>query len=233
MITQSFDPDLTKTRGLLAAGLLLVTSLFIFWAGWHYPAAEQSTFAAGLTRGEVLQVTPSQERGDNLLLGYDDGSGTQQLGHEHHDEGKHRVGDRVWISYIRSDPQMARIDPSMPWEIASMMAIGVPGFVAGFWLVARTLRRCAQRRLALTEWTRMNVQAPRIQTSFLQVGPLRRWRLQARMLDQKSAHWHDIHSDWCGSLRVPAIAANSDWTVLVDPREPRQYWLPPLIVDQG
>jgi len=236
--TQSLDPKYGKRRALFGAWLLLLTSLFIFWVGWHWPNIEHSTFAAGLARGEILRVTPTSEHRFDVLIGYKDDSGIPQSTLDQWDHGKFQVGEKVWIDYINGSPERAYMDPSMPKQIAVLMAIGLPGLAVGLWLLVRTLRRCAQRRRALTEWTRMDAHAPRIQLLQMVLGsrfggnPLRTWRLHARMLD-RSAHWRDIHSDWAGGLPVPALGADSALMVLIDPRHPRRYWLPLPVVESG
>jgi len=231
MASQSFNPDEGKRRKLVGAWLLLIVGLFVFWIGWHWPAIEHGTLAAGLARGEILQVTPSSRHRFDVLIGYKDSSGTPQTNLDRWRHDTFRVGEKVWVDYVDGAPERAYIDPSMPTQVAMLMAPGLPGFAIGLWLLVRTLRRCAQRRRALTDWTREDARAPRIQ--LLQMAPgsrfggsaLRTWRVHARVLDP-SAHWRDIRSDWAGGLRVPELDAHSALTVMIDPRHPRRYWLP-------
>ena len=235
MASQSLDPNYGQGPRLFGAWLLLLFSLFTFWLGWHWPAVEHSTFAAGLARGQILQITASSGHRFDVLIGYKDDSGVPQSTLQRWAHGKFQVGEKVWVDYIDGSPESASMDPSMPAQIAAIMAIGVPSFAIGLWLLVRTLRRCAQRRRALTEWTRMDARAPRIQCMQMDLGsqfggsPLRTWRLHARVLD-RSAHWRDIHSDWAGRLPLPAIRADSDLKVLIDPQRPRRYWLPLPII---
>jgi hypothetical protein len=231
MASQSFDPNLLRGPRLFFAWLLMLFSLFIFWTGWHWPALEHGTFAAGLARGQILQVTPSSEHRFDVLIGYKDSSGTPQTNLEQWQHGKFQVGEKVWVDYIDGSPDRAYIDPSMPMQIAVLMAPGLPGFAIGLWLLVHTLRRCAQRRRALTEWTREDARAPRIQLLQMALGsrygghPMRTWRVHARVLDP-SAHWRDIHSDWAGGLPLPTLHADCELKVLIDPQHPRRYWLP-------
>jgi len=231
MAPQSFDPDQGKRRKLVGAWLFLIVGLLIFWVGWHWPAIEHGTFAAGVARGQVMQVTPSSGHRHDVLIGYKDSSGTPQTNLDRWKHGKFQVGEKVWVDYIDGSPERAYIDPSIPTQIAVMMAPGLPGFAIGLWLLVHTLRRCAQRRRALTEWTREDARAPRIQLLQIALGsraggsPLRTWRLHARVLDP-SAHWRDVHSDWAGGLPVPSLDADSALKVLIDPCHPRRYWLP-------
>jgi len=231
MVSQSLDPDYGKRRKVIGAWLFLLVGLFVFWVGWHWPAIEHGTFAAGLARGEVLQVTPSSRHRFDVLIGYHDGSGTPRTNLDRWLHGQFRIGEKVWVDYVDGSPERAYIDPSMPTQIAVLMAPGLPALAIGLWLLVRTHRRCAQRRRALTEWTREDARAPRIQLLNLPMGsrfggrPLRTWRLHARVLDP-SAHWRDIHSDWAGGLPVPELVADGGLKVLIDPRHPRRYWLP-------
>jgi hypothetical protein len=231
MTSQSFDPNHGKRAKLFGAWMFLLVSLFLIWAGWHWPAVEHGTFAAGLARGQILQVTPSSGHRFDVLLGYKDSSGTPQSNLEQWQHGKFQVGEKVWVDYIDGSPERAYMDPSMPMMIAMSMAPGLLGVAIGLWLLVHTLHRYAQRRRALSEWTRMDVRDPRIQIKSLNLGTRfggqlpPTWRLHGRVLDP-SGHWRDIYSDWGGSARVPELGTDSVLKVLVDPRHPRRYWLP-------
>ena len=238
MTAQSFDPDYGKRPRLIGAWVYLFVSLFFIWVGSHWAAVQHQTFAAGLARGQILQVTPSSEHRFDVLIGYKDGSGTPQSNLQRWQHGKFQVGEKVWVDYIDGSPESAYMDPSMPMMIAISMAPGLLGFAVGVWLLVRTLRRYAQRRRALTEWTRMDVLKPRIQLLSLNFGTRfggqlpPSWRVHARVLDP-SGRWRDIHSDWAGRLPVPPLEPDSDLKVLIDPRRPQRYWLPLPIVGSG